>query len=190
MILYMQEKHARILSASLRLFSERGFEATNIPMIAEQAGVGAGTIYRYFANKEDLVNGLYQHWKKKFADHVLDGWPDDAADREQFRHLFTRMCAFATAHADAFIFLETHNHRRYLNTASRLITNEFMFAIRSFVEEGIRQGTIRKAPADLLISLVYGAFVGLFKSVQSGEITLTKELLDMAEQCCWDAVKT
>ena len=40
-------------------FAERGYDGTTIPMIAEKAKVGAGTIYRYFENKEALVNSLF-----------------------------------------------------------------------------------------------------------------------------------
>ncbi len=48
------------MKASLTLFTDRGFDATTIPMIAAQADVGTGTIYRYFDSKETLVNVLYQ----------------------------------------------------------------------------------------------------------------------------------
>jgi transposase len=34
----------------MQLFAERGYDGTTIPMIAEKANVGAGTIYRYFEN--------------------------------------------------------------------------------------------------------------------------------------------
>ena len=43
----------------MQLFAERGYDGTTIPMIAEKANVGAGTIYRYFENKEALVNSLF-----------------------------------------------------------------------------------------------------------------------------------
>jgi len=42
------DKRETILAAALELFVERGFYGTAVPEIAERAGVGAGTIYRYF----------------------------------------------------------------------------------------------------------------------------------------------
>lgn len=61
-------KREDILDSALTLFAERGFDATTIPMIATDAKVGAGTIYRYFANKEVLVNTLFQHYVTLFKE--------------------------------------------------------------------------------------------------------------------------
>jgi AcrR family transcriptional regulator len=52
------DKKTLILETTLDLISENGFHGTPISMIAEKAGIGAGTIYRYFENKEDLINEL------------------------------------------------------------------------------------------------------------------------------------
>ena len=53
------ELNQRIAGAALHLFAERGVDATPMPMIAEEAGVAVGSLYRYFANKEELVARLY-----------------------------------------------------------------------------------------------------------------------------------
>jgi len=45
----------QILSTAINLFSRRGFDAVTIDEIAESADVGKGTIYNYFATKEDIV---------------------------------------------------------------------------------------------------------------------------------------
>ena len=55
------------MAAALELFVERGFYGTAVPEIAERAGVGAGTIYRYFESKEALVNALYREQKLRFG---------------------------------------------------------------------------------------------------------------------------
>ena len=54
-----KNKQEDIFDAAIKLFAERGYDGTTIPMIAEKANVGAGTIYRYFENKEALVNSLF-----------------------------------------------------------------------------------------------------------------------------------
>src|SRR5689334_15289154 len=61
------DKREAILAAALELFVERGFYGTAVPEIAERAGVGAGTIYRYFESKETLVNELYREQKMRFG---------------------------------------------------------------------------------------------------------------------------
>lgn len=44
-----------LLEHALRCFAERGFDATTLDVIARRAGVTKGTIYHYFASKDDLL---------------------------------------------------------------------------------------------------------------------------------------
>lgn len=69
----------KILNASLEVFSEKGFHLATVDEIAERAGVGKGTLYRYFKNKEalfnEVVNVRLQELENK-AEAVLDGQDD------------------------------------------------------------------------------------------------------------------
>lgn len=49
------ETHARIQTAALILFSERGFEQTTLDDIAAAADVSRRTLFHYFGSKEDIV---------------------------------------------------------------------------------------------------------------------------------------
>lgn len=48
---------AEITDAAMRLFTERGFEATTVDQIAEAAGISRRSFFRYFETKEDVVLG-------------------------------------------------------------------------------------------------------------------------------------
>ncbi len=50
-----------IAKTALRLFRERGYEATTMRAIATEAGVSVGNAYYYFASKEDLIQLYYEH---------------------------------------------------------------------------------------------------------------------------------
>jgi AcrR family transcriptional regulator len=45
---------AEILDVAARLFAARGFGNTDVQTVADQLGVGKGTVYRYFPTKEEL----------------------------------------------------------------------------------------------------------------------------------------
>ena len=47
--------HARIQAEGLRLFLERGFEATTLDEVAEAAEVSRRTLLNYFGSKEEIV---------------------------------------------------------------------------------------------------------------------------------------
>ncbi|GIF63804.1 TetR family transcriptional regulator [Asanoa ishikariensis] len=49
------ETQRAIQAHAVRLFSERGYDATTVTEVAEAAGVSAMTVYRHFPTKEDLV---------------------------------------------------------------------------------------------------------------------------------------
>lgn len=58
---WARRKEARpqeLLAAALDLFVERGYAATRLDDVAARAGVSKGTLYLYFANKEDLFKAV------------------------------------------------------------------------------------------------------------------------------------
>ena len=56
-----QTKELAILDAASRVFAARPFHEVLIDSIASDAGIGKGTIYRYFETKEDLYFATVVH---------------------------------------------------------------------------------------------------------------------------------
>lgn len=66
----------RIVTTALRLFRERGYDATTMRVIAAEAGVSLGSAYYYFSSKEHLVQAYYDRTQEEHlaaARPVLDG---------------------------------------------------------------------------------------------------------------------
>ena len=55
-----EETRTRVLNAALSSFRERGFEATTMRDIAEEAGVATGAAYYYFPSKDAIVTDFYR----------------------------------------------------------------------------------------------------------------------------------
>jgi AcrR family transcriptional regulator len=58
---WTRRKHARpeeITAAALESFVERGYAATRLEDVAQRAGISKGTLYLYFANKEELFKAV------------------------------------------------------------------------------------------------------------------------------------
>lgn len=51
----------RIVEAALDAFLERGFAATTVAAVAEDAGVAVQTVYFVFHTKGDLLQAVYEH---------------------------------------------------------------------------------------------------------------------------------
>jgi AcrR family transcriptional regulator len=183
------DKRDAILDAALELFGERGFHGTAVPLVAERAGVGAGTIYRYFDSKEALVNALYRQWKQAMLASVIDGFPIDQPLRTQFNALWTRWASFVLDHPKVALFLELHHHAPYLDAESRAIEDRVLGMATALVELGRAQGLIRDIPAPLLLALVHGMFVGLVRAHADGRLTITPDVIAASERCCWEAIR-
>ena len=59
----------RILAAARELFAERGLDIT-LDNVAEHAGVGVGTVYRRFANKQELIAGVFEENVERMAEQA------------------------------------------------------------------------------------------------------------------------
>jgi AcrR family transcriptional regulator len=55
-----QKLRGELLEAAMQLFSDRGLEGVSMRAVAEKIGVSAMTPYRYFADKAELLSGLWQ----------------------------------------------------------------------------------------------------------------------------------
>ena len=183
------EKRDNILDSALTLFAERGFDATTIPMIAKDANVGAGTIYRYFENKEVLVNTLFQHYVHVFTELLKEDFPEDHSIRDQFHHLFQRMIRFTDEQEHALYFIKTHNAAYFLDEASREAFTDLWTILRDFLDEGKAKSEIRDLPTLALIAIIFGGFLELHQLIRAGELERTEALMQGVESTCWDAVR-
>lgn len=132
-----KNKQEDIFDAAMQLFAERGYDGTTIPMIAEKANVGAGTIYRYFENKEALVNSLFSKSMLQLSEMIKTDFPVEANIREQFSHTYNRLFEFARNNVDAFLFTNSHCDSYFLDEQSKKIFDDFIGFFMNIIEDGI-----------------------------------------------------
>ncbi len=64
------DKRRQILEGAHRVFTDMGFDAASMNDITREAGVSKGTIYVYFANKEELFVALIEQERGKIFDNL------------------------------------------------------------------------------------------------------------------------
>jgi AcrR family transcriptional regulator len=182
-------KREAILDAALELFAERGFHGTAVPLVAERAGVGAGTLYRYFESKEVLVNELFRSWKGRLGAVLLESFPVDATPRKQFHEYWRRMGRFALEHPTGMAFLELHHHAPYLDQASLALELTLLQGVKALVERAQKQQAMKAVAPELLMAMVHGCFVGLLRGCRMGYLELTPETIKTSENVMWEAIR-
>ncbi|MBC5991787.1 TetR/AcrR family transcriptional regulator [Pontibacter cellulosilyticus] len=55
-----EQSRQLLIETGLKLFSQKGFEATSIRAIAKEAGISLGLMYNYFPGKTDLLRAIFQ----------------------------------------------------------------------------------------------------------------------------------
>lgn len=187
------DKREAILAAALSLFVERGFYGTAVPEIADRAGVGAGTIYRYFPSKEALVNALYRTEKMRFAENVVQRVNAGGAGREPARELFKRlwlhMAEHAVDHSESFVFLELHHHAAYLDEESRALEQRMLHLFSGVIVAAQLRSEIKAGDPKLLMGIVMGAFIGVIRGCMEWNTKLENADWLFAERCVWEAIR-
>jgi TetR/AcrR family transcriptional regulator, repressor of fatR-cypB operon len=181
------DKRESIIQASVTLFAEQGFYGTQVPLIAEQARVGVGTIYRYFQDKTELVNSAFQECQRRIA-LALGDVPEMPA-RQQFHEFWQRLIAVLNEVPDAMQFLEFHNHTPYLNDVSLNVQQSAWSPLRRFFQN-TRQAQITKdIPEDVMVLVVQGMFSGLIKEFGKKSIDEAAVIRNDLENMCWEAIR-
>lgn len=62
---HLDARRREILAAAFQCFSRHGFHATTMQEIAEEAGLSAGALYRYFDGKQALIEALAEAGRRE-----------------------------------------------------------------------------------------------------------------------------
>src|SRR5689334_1025348 len=91
-----EEKRQAILDSAAALVAGQGNGAATAK-IAAGAGVAEGTLFTYFASKDELLNQLFLDIEADLAKAMLDAYPTDAEPRVRARHLWDRYLDWGAA---------------------------------------------------------------------------------------------
>jgi TetR/AcrR family fatty acid metabolism transcriptional regulator len=87
-------KEGRILAAAVRVFARLGYHGSSMAVVAREAGVATGTIYLYFARKQDLLVTLFQRHLSEYLERSRPALAAAAPGVPRLRLLVERHLAF------------------------------------------------------------------------------------------------
>jgi AcrR family transcriptional regulator len=93
------EKRKAILLAAAREIAQTGLGASTAK-IAKSANLAEGTLFTYFATKDDLLNELYIELKSDAYRRINANFPHAAALRERAKYIWTQYLLWAMENPD------------------------------------------------------------------------------------------
>ncbi|MBP1711122.1 MAG: transcriptional regulator, tetR family [Deltaproteobacteria bacterium] len=184
-----------IMQAAMELIAERGFHDAPMSEIAQKAHVAAGTIYRYFENKEVLINELFQEIEDKMMDILLGNYPLGKPVKEQFFYVFGELCRYLITHPLHFRYMEQYFNSPYGISKRRdkllgkNINRDGHDTLTGIFEEGISHQILKDLPIIVLSSLAIGPMLYLIRDHTLGFVELEESLIRQITEACWDAIK-
>ena len=78
-----EDKRRLILDAAVRVFASKGYHASRVGDIAEEAGVAHGLLYHYFRSKEELLETISRETWRDVLDAVRSVEESDESARDE-----------------------------------------------------------------------------------------------------------
>ncbi|WP_062290248.1 TetR/AcrR family transcriptional regulator [Demequina phytophila] len=163
-----ERNRQRLLVAAREVFATRGLDVA-LDDVARQAGVGVGTVYRRFANREELVEAVLDEGVRHVARIAEDALAEDDA-WTAFERFFLEATGVLAEDRGLreILLLGGHGTGAALETAQELLTPR----VDALIARAQRSGQLREDldPVDFpMIQLMLGAASERSRDVAPGQ---------------------
>lgn len=171
-------KREAILAQAIQTFAAEGFRNADVQVIADKAGVGKGTVYRYFGNKEDLFWAATYSVDQKMGERLLDAAARFDSPPDKLRAASLAFAEFFESNPDYLevFVLARAEFRGSVPDSHREYHEQMIERFQRIVQRGIAEDVFR--PVDVrktitsLAAVVHGAV--MFGCYWKDEYTLTE----------------
>ena len=167
-----EEKRRLLLMAAVRVFARKGYHASRVGDIAEEAGVAYGLLYHYFQSKEDVLLTVFREtWRALIA--TIQS-VEEAGDppREQLRKVAEILLRSWRREPDLVrVLIREVARSEQLDRQVSELRSAFA-AIRDIVAEGQASGELRTDLDPRLAAICfYGAIEEVLTGLTLGELS-------------------
>jgi AcrR family transcriptional regulator len=135
----------RIMRVAASEFARLGFDQANINIIAEQAGIGKGTIYLYFENKRDLFLAMLRSIAQAQLTVIRASLAPEGTLRQRLERLFRAFAHLAEEESDNFnVYMSAlYGVNRAFQTEATKLLRDYVAVIALMLEQSQARDEIR-----------------------------------------------
>ncbi|MBS4026190.1 MAG: TetR/AcrR family transcriptional regulator [Clostridia bacterium] len=160
-----QEKGKRemILEAAIKVFVEKGFKDAKIEEIAQEANVGKGTVYEYFASKKelfmDMIKYTVEHYMERIKAQVLVA----ANSKEQLRLVALGHINYSNEYRQMYrVFIQDHSWiGQEFSLWMLKIWQKKVDGVEKILQAGINKGEFGEMDTRLTATMILGMLDGV-----------------------------
>ncbi len=138
-------KRTAILDAAVVEIARHGYHQTTVAMIARRAGVADGTIYLYFANKDEILLSLFERAMGRFISEGRVQVEQEASAMDKLRRIVQLHLTLVGQDRDLAIMtqVELRHSTHFMDQLSRNQVGEYLSILGEVVAQGMAEGNFR-----------------------------------------------
>lgn len=171
------DRRQMILDGATKAFTQFGYKATTMDLVAKHANVGKGTIYTFFKNKEELFDEIFTSLlseMRKIADEAMD---EEKSFSENLHLALFAILEFRKNH-QLTIKIFQENAKLGTSAVKEMIEKMEQMIIRYIktkVKEAIDKGDIKPCDPELTAFVMVKLYIALIFDWEKRYEPLTKE---------------
>jgi len=154
----VEDKRRQLLDAAVRVFARKGFHATRVGDIAEEAGVAHGLLYHYFDSKDQVLEAVFHENWSVLVSRIASVEETDEPALDQLRHI-TAIVLRTWLHLPDVVRVVVREFGRSPELAARVGELEQPIdVIERVIARGIERGEFRSdVDPRVAATVVYGS---------------------------------
>ena len=177
-----EDKRRLILDAAVRVFASKGYHASRVGDIAEEAGVAHGLLYHYFRSKEELLETISRETWRDVLDAVRSVEESNESAREQLAGI-AKILLRAWRRDPNLVRVLVREVTRSSHLQTRIEEIEGAFSgLERIIARGQQEGEFRDDVDSRMVSYVfYGAVEEILTGWVLGQLEDGDEAIARAE---------
>lgn len=150
------EQAAKMLEAAARLFGSQRFHEVRMEDVAARAGVGKGTIYRYFEDKDELYLAMLDRAAHQINERITAGVDQAGTPIEKLEAFVAVVMGFFNEQPHVLDLIQRADALRGADTPWQRARDESNRLIRRLLEDGTARGDFIVADPETATLMLLG----------------------------------